>query len=62
MTERARRAFRDSFYAATDPDLPGPERRRQAEAAYRLPMTRLSQRGVAARGGRRGDDDLALGT
>lgn len=49
MTERARSKFRDSFYDATDPELPEPERRRQADAAYRLHMTRLSRRAALAR-------------
>lgn len=49
MTERARRSFRDSFYDRTDPELPDAERHRQAEAAYKLHMTRLSHRAVVAR-------------
>lgn len=42
MTEAARSAFRDSFYDKTDPGLPEEERQRQADAARRLHMTRLS--------------------
>ena len=49
MTEKARSTFRDSFYEATDPELPEPERRRQADAAYRLHMTRLSHRAAKTR-------------
>jgi hypothetical protein len=49
MTEQARRTFRDSFYANTDPALPEAERRRQAEAAYRLHMTRLSHQAAIKR-------------
>lgn len=49
MTDRARSAFKNSFYEATDPELPEKERQRQADAAYRLHMTRLSQRAAVAR-------------
>jgi hypothetical protein len=49
MTEKARTTFRDSFYERTDPELPPEERRRQADAAYRLHMTRLARRAAAAR-------------
>jgi|SRR5579862_611020 len=49
MTEQARRTFRDSFYDRTDPELPHAERQRQADAAYRLHMTRLSHRAALAR-------------
>lgn len=49
MTERARRSFRDSFYDRTDPELPHAERQRQADAAYKLHMTRLSHRAALAR-------------
>lgn len=49
MTETARRAFRDSFYNATDPELPARERERQAEAAYRAHMLELSRKARAAR-------------
>lgn len=49
MTEQARRTFRDSFYENTDPALPEAERRRQAEAAYRLHMTRLSHKAAIKR-------------
>lgn len=54
MTETARRAFRDSFdlrhecklcgTIEIDQDLAPAERRRQADAAYRAHMTRLSHR------------------
>lgn len=49
MTAKARSAFRQKFYNATDPDLPEAERQRQAAAAYRLHMTRLSHRAALAR-------------
>ena len=49
MTDKARRTFRESFFDATDPELPEPERRRQADAAYRLHMTRISHRAALAR-------------
>lgn len=49
MTEQARRTFRQSFYDKTDPELPHAERQRQAEAAYKLHMTRLSHRAAVAR-------------
>lgn len=54
MTETARRTFRDSFdvrhecsfcgVVEIDQALPAKERRRQAKAAYRAHMTRLSHR------------------
>lgn len=49
MTDKARSKFRQSFYDRTDPQLPEGERQRQADAAYRLHMTRLSQRAAVAR-------------
>ncbi len=49
MTEKARSRFWESFYDATDPSLPEAERQRQAEAARRLHMTRLSQRAALKR-------------
>jgi hypothetical protein len=49
MLEKANRVFRDSFYQATDATLPEPERRRQAAAAYRLHMTRISLKAAKAR-------------
>lgn len=49
MTETARRTFRDSFYDKTDPELPHEERQRQAQAAYKLHMTRLSHKASRAR-------------
>lgn len=49
MTERARSTFRQSFYDATDPALPEAERQRQADAAYRLHMTRVSHAATLAR-------------
>lgn len=50
MTQRARDTFWQRFYDQTDPDLPEAERQRQAAAARRLHMTRLSRRAAAARG------------
>lgn len=60
MTETARRSFRDSFNTGhscsmcgtvtIDQALPDAERRRMAEAAYRLHMTRLSHRRTVMRG------------
>lgn len=54
MTETARRTYRDSFAVRhdcklcgtveIDQSLPAAERRRQADAAYRAHMTRLSHR------------------
>jgi hypothetical protein len=44
MTEKARATFRQSFYDATDPDLPEAERQRQAEAAYRAHMRKIARR------------------
>lgn len=49
MTDKARSAFRQSFYDRTDPGLPEAERQRQADAAYRLHMTRLSHKATLAR-------------
>lgn len=49
MTEQARRTFWDSFYDRTDPELPEAERQRQAAAARKLHMTRLSHRAALAR-------------
>lgn len=49
MTARARRAFAESFYAATDPALPERERLRQAEAARKLHYQRLARLSVKAR-------------
>jgi hypothetical protein len=49
MTDRARRTFRASFYESTDSSLPEAERQRQADAAYKLHMTRLSHRAARSR-------------
>lgn len=49
MTDKARRSFRQSFYDATDPELSEADRQRQADAAYRLHMTRISHRATLAR-------------
>ena len=49
MTQPARDAFWAGFYERTDPALPERERQRQAEAARKLHMTRLSQRAALAR-------------
>lgn len=49
MTATARRAFQESFYAATDAGLPEAERRRMAEAARRAYYQRLSLRAARAR-------------
>ncbi|HEV2244920.1 MAG TPA: hypothetical protein VGR98_28050 [Streptosporangiaceae bacterium] len=49
MTEAARNAFWQSFYDQTDPALPEAERERQADAARRLYMTRLSRKAAAKR-------------
>lgn len=49
MTEKARSKFWQSFYDQTDPGLPEAERVRQADAARRLHMTRLSHKAVLAR-------------
>jgi hypothetical protein len=49
MLVKANQAFRDSFYEATDEELPEKERQRQADAAYRLHMSRLALRASAAR-------------
>jgi hypothetical protein len=49
MTEKARSAFWRSFYDRTDPELPDAERVRQADAARRLHMTRLSHKAALAR-------------
>lgn len=49
MTAQARSAFLQKFYDQTDPDLPEAERQRQAEAAKRLHMTRLSHRAALTR-------------
>jgi hypothetical protein len=59
MLEKANRAFQDSFKTGhecslckritIDQALPAAERVRQAEAAYRLHMTRLSLKAAAAR-------------
>jgi hypothetical protein len=49
MTEKARSAFWQRFYDATDASLPEAERQRQADAARRLHMTRLSHRAAIAR-------------
>lgn len=53
MTESARRAFRDSFFDRTDPDLPQAERQRQADAAYKAHMLALSRKAKEARARRR---------
>jgi len=45
----ARAAFLQRFYDETDPELPEAERQRQAAAARKLHMTRLSRRAAAAR-------------
>ena len=49
MTDKARSAFWQSFYDRTDPELPEAERQRQADAARRLHMTRLSHNAALAR-------------
>ena len=49
MTEKARSAFWQSFYDRTDSALPEAERERQASAARRLHMTRLSHKAALAR-------------
>lgn len=49
MTAAARRTFRQGFYDRTDPALPEAERQRQADAAYKLHMTRLSHKAGLAR-------------
>jgi hypothetical protein len=49
MTEKARSAFWQSFYDRTDPELPEAERVRQADAARRLHMTRLSHKATLTR-------------
>jgi hypothetical protein len=49
MTEKARSAFWQKFYDATDPGLPEAERQRQADAARRLHMTRLAQKAALKR-------------
>jgi uncharacterized membrane protein YqiK len=49
MTEKARSKFWQSFYDKTDPQLPEQERVRQADAARRLHMTRLSHKAALAR-------------
>lgn|SRR5487761_230475 len=55
MTQRARDVFRDSFYDKTDSALPHKDRQRQADAAYKLHMTRLSHRGALARARAKGN-------
>ncbi len=49
MTDKARSAFWRSFYDRTDPELPEAERQRQAEAARKLHMTRLSHKAALKR-------------
>lgn len=49
MTAKARRTFWESFYDETDANLPERERQRQAEAARRLHMTRLSHKAAVKR-------------
>lgn len=49
MTDKARKTFWDSFYDNTDPELPEADRQRQAEAARKLHMTRLSHRAALKR-------------
>lgn len=49
MSEPARDKFLDSFYDKTDPALPAAERERQAKAALKLHMTRLSHAAARAR-------------
>jgi hypothetical protein len=49
MTEKARSTFWQRFYDQTDPGLPEAERERQADAARRLHMTRLSHKAALAR-------------
>lgn len=49
MTNKARSAFWQSFYDRTDEQLPAAERVRQADAARRLHMTRLSHKAALAR-------------
>jgi ribosomal protein S20 len=44
MTEKARRAFMQSWYDRTDSRLPETERRRQADAAYRAHMRTIARR------------------
>ncbi len=48
-TEKGRRTFRESFYDATDPDLPENERQRQADAAYRTHMRSIAKRSRGSR-------------
>lgn len=45
----ARKARLEKYYDATDPSLPEPERRRQADAALRRDMTDLSLKAMRAR-------------
>jgi hypothetical protein len=45
----ARAARLRKYYDSTDPSLPPPERQRQADAALRRDMTRLSLRAAKAR-------------
>lgn len=49
VSERARSAFWQGFYDRTDPELPHEERERQANAARKLHMLKLSRKAAAAR-------------
>lgn len=49
MTAKARSKFWQSFYDETDEQLPEAERVRQADAARRLHMTRLSHKAALTR-------------
>lgn len=49
MSEAARSAFWQGFYDRTDPALPHEERERQAAAARKLHMLKLSRKAAAAR-------------
>lgn len=49
VSEKARNAFWASFYERTDPSLPPEERERQANAARKLHMLKLSRKAAAAR-------------
>ncbi|HXC83854.1 MAG TPA: hypothetical protein VNV62_18555 [Trebonia sp.] len=49
VTQAARNAFWQGFYERTDPELPEKERIRQADAARKLHMMRLSRKAAAKR-------------
>jgi len=53
-TAAARRAFRDSFLAQVDSDLPEDERRRRAEHLRRAHFLRLALASAKARRARKG--------